>query len=87
MKSILAAQFWNEEVNSPRSLDAVVHALPNEPPPLGMVTGTHLSRSQQLVLLQRMLWIPCTPSYAVDVDNGGGVVLDRVLGSTGGDNW
>jgi hypothetical protein len=87
MKPIFAAQFWNEEVSSSRSLDAVSHSLPREPPPLGMVAGSHLSRSQQLLLVQRMLWIPCTPSYAVDADNEGGLVLDRVLGSTGGENW
>jgi hypothetical protein len=34
-----------------------------------------------------MLWIPCTPSYVVDSDNGGGLVLDRVLASTGGSHW
>lgn len=87
MKSVLAAQFWNEEVQSARSLDAVMHALPKQAPALGMVQGTHLSRSQQLLLLQRMLWIPCTPSYVVDSDNGGGLVLDRVLASTGGSHW
>jgi hypothetical protein len=87
MKSVLAAQFWNEEVQSARSLDAVMHTLPKEAPALGMVQGTHLSRSQQLLLLQRMLWIPCTPSYVVDSDNGGGLVLDRVLASTGGSHW
>jgi len=87
MKPILPSQFWNEEVSSSRSLDGVAHSLPAEPPPLGLVAGTRLSRSQQLLLLQRFLGIPCTPSYAVDADNKGGLVLDRVLGSTGGENW
>lgn len=87
MRSILPSQFWNEEVSSSRSLDGVAHAVPAAPPPLGLVAGTRLSRSQQLLLLQRFLAIPCTPSYAVDADNKGGLVLDRVLGSTGGDNW
>lgn len=87
MKPILPSQFWNEEVSSSRSLDGVVHALRAEPPPLGLVAGSRLSRSQQLLLLQRFLGIPCTPSFAVDADNNGGLVLDRVLGSTGGENW
>jgi hypothetical protein len=87
MKSALPSQFWNEDVSSARSLEGVVHALPAQPPPLGLVTGSRFSRSQQLLLLQRLLWVPCTPSYVVDADNTGGLVLDRVLGSAGGDNW
>ncbi|KAG0625143.1 hypothetical protein M758_2G031100 [Ceratodon purpureus] len=87
MKSALPSQFWNEDVSSARSLDGVAHALPAQPPPLGLVTATRFSRSQQLLLLQRLLWIPCTPSYVVDADGDGGLVLDRVLGNTGGDNW
>eukprot|EP00850_Spirogloea_muscicola_P007199 SM000036S13243 [mRNA] locus=s36:87267:89266:+ [translate_table: standard] len=31
--------------------------------------------------------LPCTPSYAVDSDNGGGWVLDRVLASFGSSDW
>lgn len=87
MKSVLPSQFWNGEVSSARSLDAVAHALPTEPPPLGFVCGTGLSRSQQVLLLQRLLGVPFTPSYVLDADNKGGVVLDRVLGSAGGENW
>lgn len=87
MKSALPSQFWNEDVSSARSLEGVVHALPAQPPPLGLVTGSRFSRSQQLLLLQRLLWVPCTPSYVVDADNTGGLILDRVLGSAGGDNW
>lgn len=87
MKPVLSSQFWNESVSSSRSIDGISHGLPAEPPPLGIVTGTRLSRSQQLLMLQRFLGIPCTPSYVVDADNKGGLVLDRVLGSAGGENW
>ena len=67
MKPIFAAKFWNEEVSSSTSLDAVSHSLSREPPPFGMVVGSHMSRSQQLLLVQRMMWIPCTPSYVVHI--------------------
>eukprot|EP00897_Mesotaenium_endlicherianum_P009851 jgi/Mesen1/8895/ME000535S08204 len=84
MKHILASQFWNQEVESTRSLEAVARTLPSEPPPLGITQGSRISRAQQLLLLQRFLPVPFTPSYAVDNDDGGGLVLDRVLASAGG---
>lgn len=87
MKEILGAQFWNQEVESTKSLEAIVRALPSEPPPLGSQQSSKLSRSQQLLLFQRLFAVPCTPSYAVDSDNGGGWVFDRVLASTGGRDW
>ena len=68
MKSVLPLQFWNEDVSSARSLEGVAHALPTQPPPLWLATGTRFPRSQQLLLLQRLLWIPCTPSYVVDAE-------------------
>ncbi|GBG69050.1 hypothetical protein CBR_g3748 [Chara braunii] len=87
MKSILAAQFWNQEVESTQSLNAVARTLPSEPPPIGMTQPTKLCRAQQLLLLQRLLAVPFTPSYAVDNDEGGGLVLDRVISSAGGLDW
>ncbi|EFJ16013.1 hypothetical protein SELMODRAFT_117300 [Selaginella moellendorffii] len=85
--SSLASQFWNEEVESTRSLEACVRSLPREPPPLAMVRGSKISRSQQLLLLQRLLRLPFAPSLAPDCDCPSGIVLDRVVASTGGTNW
>ncbi|KAJ7532724.1 hypothetical protein O6H91_13G016600 [Diphasiastrum complanatum] len=85
--SRLAAHFWNEEIESSRSLDAVVRTVPNEPPPLPILRTSKLSRAQQLLLLQRLVGLPCMPSYAPDLDSSAGLVLDRVLASTGGNAW
>ncbi|CAM6087507.1 unnamed protein product [Calypogeia fissa] len=90
MRAILAAKFWNEEVESARSLDALVYSVPDEPPALGLVRGSKLSRSQQLLLLQRFFRVPFTPSVeppSASNRNCGGVVLDRVIVSAGGSNW
>ncbi|KAL2650334.1 hypothetical protein R1flu_018462 [Riccia fluitans] len=90
MRAVLAAKFWNQEVESTNSLHAVVHSVPCEPPPLGLVRGSKLSRSQQLLLIQRVFGVPFTPS--IEPPNAwnkkcGGVVLDRVIASAGGPNW
>lgn len=85
MKSVLGAHFWSQDVETPRSLEAVAKNLPNEPPPLGTLQSTKISRSQQLLLLQRLLPVPCTPSYVDDEE--GGLILDRVIGSCGGAAW
>ncbi|KAL3702148.1 hypothetical protein R1sor_020170 [Riccia sorocarpa] len=90
MRAVLAAKFWNQEVESTNSLQAVVHSVPCEPPPLGLVRGSKLSRSQQLLLIQRVFGAPFVPS--IEPPNAwnkkcGGVVLDRVIASAGGPNW
>lgn len=83
LRSVLAAKFWNEEVESTRSLEAVVQTLPHEPPPPGLLRASKISRSQQLLLLQQFMRLPCTPSYVQE----SGLVLDRVLASAGTSNW
>ncbi|KAL3685317.1 hypothetical protein R1sor_003339 [Riccia sorocarpa] len=35
MRAVLAAKFWNQEVESTNSFQAVVHSVPCEPPHLG----------------------------------------------------
>jgi hypothetical protein len=90
VRAVLAAKFWNEEVESTRSIGALVYSVPHEPPALGLVRGSKLSRSQQLLLLQRLFRVPFTPS--VEPPNAsnkhcGGIVLDRVVASVGGANW
>ncbi|GAQ82084.1 Protein Involved in Lipid Transport [Klebsormidium nitens] len=84
---LFAAQFWNQEIESARSLDTVARTLPNEPAPLGIRQPTKLSRPQQLLLLQKVLACPATPSFCAEVEEEGGVVLDRVLAYTGGRDW
>jgi hypothetical protein len=84
---LFAAQFWNQEVESARSLDTVARTLPNEPAPLGIRQPTKLSRPQQLLLLQKVLACPATPSFCAEAEEEGGVVLDRVLAFTGGKDW
>eukprot|EP00246_Nothoceros_aenigmaticus_P016244 TRINITY_DN7238_c0_g2_i1.p1 TRINITY_DN7238_c0_g2~~TRINITY_DN7238_c0_g2_i1.p1 ORF type:complete len:150 (+),score=2.69 TRINITY_DN7238_c0_g2_i1:26-451(+) len=66
LRAVLSAKFWNEEVESTRSLEAVVKSLPSQPPPLGLLRASKLSRSQQLLLLQQFMRLPCTPSYVHD---------------------
>lgn len=82
MKPVLDAQFWNEESQSCRAVDGVVHSLPHHPPPLATHRSSRLLRCQQLLLLQRMFSFPCTPSYS-----HGGVFLDRVVAKLGGPKW
>ncbi|CAI5478843.1 unnamed protein product [Closterium sp. Yama58-4] len=86
-RAIIASQFWNHECGSAQSLEAVVPAVPHEPPSTGIHLGSGIARSQQLLLLQKLLPIPFTPSYAADVDDQGGWVVDRVLSGVGGRDW
>lgn len=82
MKPILNAHFWHHEIESSRALDAVVHTLPHDPPPLAIVRSSKLFRCQQLLLLQQLFSFPFTPSYS-----DGLFSLDRVIASSGGLNW
>lgn len=83
LKATLHSQFWGQGVESARVLSGVARTLPCEPPPLSQTTPSGLSRSQQLLLLQRGLDAPCLPSYSAEQ---GGVVLDRVLFTIGHSN-
>ncbi|KAK9843446.1 hypothetical protein WJX81_003011 [Elliptochloris bilobata] len=83
VRGAIHANFWDQPVQSTRSLDGLARTLPCEPPPLTQTCASGLSRTQQLLALQA-LWFPCVPSYDADM---GGLVLDRVMGKTGGPNW
>ena len=81
------AQTRGHEETSPSSLSAVTRRAPCEPSPLPQQLPSGLSRSEQLLVLQRYLNVPFVPSY---VGRCGGVVLDRVvhtLGSRGSSWW
>ncbi|QDZ17854.1 hypothetical protein HOP50_01g03610 [Chloropicon primus] len=76
-----------QEETSPSSLGAVVRRVPGEPSPLPQKQPSGISRSEQLLGLQRYLNFPFVPAY---VGKDGGVVLDRVvhtLGSRGSSWW
>lgn len=66
----VASQFWDQSVQSTKSLEGLVRTLPCEPPPLSQSASSGLTRSQQIVAAQA-LDIPFTPAYAADE---GGVV-------------
>ena len=75
------------EETSPSSLGAKSRRLPGEPSPLPQKLPSGISRTEQLLGLQRYMNFPFVPAY-----NGkdGGVVLDRVvhtLGSRGSSWW
>ena len=68
VRGAIHANFWDQPVQSTRSLDGLVRTLPCEPPPLTQTCASGLSRTQQLLALQA-LWFPCVPSF--DADMGG----------------
>ena len=70
VRGAVASQFWDQSVQSPKSLNGLVRTLPCEPPPLPQSTSSGLTRSQQMVAAQA-LDLPFTPAYAADE---GGVV-------------
>lgn len=70
VRGAIASQFWDQSVQSPKSLDGLVRTLPCEPPPLSQSASSGLTRSQQMVAAQA-LDLPFTPAYAADE---GGVV-------------
>ncbi|KAI5062571.1 hypothetical protein GOP47_0023110 [Adiantum capillus-veneris] len=82
MAPIVDSQFWNQETESSRTVDGVVHTLPFEPPPLGFQRSNRLIRSQQLLLLQEYGSFPVTPSFS-----DGAFSLDSVVAVSGGINW
>lgn len=82
MAPIVDSQFWNQETESSRAVDGVVHTLPYEPPPLGLLRSNRLLRSQQLLLLQEHGSFPVTPSFS-----DGALSLDSVIAVVGGLNW
>ena len=70
VRGAVASQFWDQSVQSPKSLDGLVRTLPCEPPPLSQSASSGLTRSQQMVAAQA-LDLPFTPAYAAD--EGGAV--------------
>ncbi|KAK9806896.1 hypothetical protein WJX72_006721 [[Myrmecia] bisecta] len=83
VRCAVCAQFWEQPVQSSKSSDGLARTLPCEPPPLSLTSPTGLNRTQELLAIQA-LGIPCMPAFDAD---GGGVVLDRVLGKVGGFGW
>lgn len=71
VRGAIAAQFWDQPVQSVKSVDGLVRTLPCEPPPLGQCASSGLSRTQQMVAVQA-LELPFTPAY--DASEGGVVM-------------
>ena len=68
VRGAITSQFWEQAVQSTRSLDGVTKTLPSEPPPLSQAGPSGLSRTQQLLAAQA-LSVPALPSY--DGSEGG----------------
>ena len=85
---LLGAQaIRGHDETSPCSLGAVARRAPGEASPLPQKLPSGISRSEQLLGLQRYLNFPFVPAYAGE---DGGLVLDRVvhtLGSRGSSWW
>lgn len=83
----ISAQTRGQEETSPARLNSITRRIPGEPSPLPQKLPSGVSRTEQLLGLQRYLNFPFVPSY---VGECGGVVLDRVvhtLGSRGSSWW
>ncbi|CAD7705404.1 unnamed protein product [Ostreobium quekettii] len=68
-------QFWNQTIESSRSLDTVVRCMPNEASPGPLTSPSGLSRAQQL-LVASALGVPLAPTFSKE---HGGVCLDRAV--------
>ena len=75
VRGAIAAQFWDQPVQSVKSVDGLVRTLPCEPPPLGQCASSGLSRAQQMVAVQA-LELPFTPAY--DASEGGVVSVPAI---------
>ena len=62
VRDAIASQFWEQPVQSARTVEGLTHTLPCEPPPLTQTGFSGLSRTQQLVAAQA-LGVPVFPSY------------------------
>ena len=84
---VISAQARGQEETSPSTLSALTRRRPGEPSPLPQKLPSGISRTEQLLGLQRYLNFPFVPSF---VGGSGGLVLDRVvhtLGSRGSSWW
>lgn len=79
----VSSQGSYQSVTSTASLDGLAQAAPGCTPPLPLLSPNGLSRTQFIIAGQAAS-LPCVPTYN---HAQGGVVLDRVLASTGRDSW
>lgn len=68
VRNAISSQFWEQPIQSTKSIDGLARHLPGEPTPLCQTACSGLSRHQQLIVYQS-LGLPFFPSYTND--NGG----------------
>lgn len=68
----IAAQFWEQQIQSTSTFEGTAKILPCEPPPLTQAQPSGLSRTQQLIVAQSA-GLPFIPSFSGD---NGGLVSD-----------
>lgn len=72
VRNAISSQFWEQPIQSTKSIDGLARHLPGEPTPLSQTACSGLSRHQQLIVYQS-LGLPFFPSYTND--NGGVVCV------------
>ncbi|XP_004487956.1 protein TRIGALACTOSYLDIACYLGLYCEROL 4, chloroplastic-like [Cicer arietinum] len=75
--------FYDLDISTPKTLDALVSPVPGYPLPLGLSRGTRLSRPRQLQFMQLFMYAPLLPSFSQPQ----GFTLQRVLSLPFTDNW
>lgn len=75
--------FWDLDISTPQTLDALACPVPGDPLPLSLSRGSRLSRPRQLQFIHRFMHVPLIPSYAKPL----GFTLHRLLTLPLNDNW
>ena len=68
VRNAIASQFWDQPVQSGRSIDGTARLHACEPPPAGQTAAGGLMRSQELLITQAA-GLPVMPGFSED--NGG----------------
>ena len=75
VRNAISSQFWDQPVQSGRSIDGVARLHACEPPPAGQTAAAGLMRSQELLVTQAA-GLPVMPGFSED---NGGVVSWQTL--------
>ena len=75
VRNAITSQFWDQPVQSGRSVDGTARTHACEPPPAGQTAAGGLLRSQQLLVTQAAC-LPVMPGFTQD---HGGVVSWQIL--------
>ncbi|XP_010486226.1 PREDICTED: protein TRIGALACTOSYLDIACYLGLYCEROL 4, chloroplastic-like isoform X2 [Camelina sativa] len=93
LRWVAEGDIWDLDMSTPVTLEATARAVSDDPLPLGVSRGTHLSRSKQVEFFHRFMAAPLIPSFSSirsntgDGGGDGGFSLQRVLTLPFSNNW